>query len=384
MNHENNPAWRGWQRPALVCGSAGVILASALGIWEPASFFRAYLTVFNFCLGIPLGCLAILLLHQLTGGVWGYALRPILHAAAATIPVLGLLFVPLLFSLPILYPWARADEVAADPLLQHRSIYLNTTAFTIRAVVYFAIWSSIGLMLLRQLPPPGAPDHEEAARRQRSLSGPALLLYGLSITLASIDWLMSLQSHWYSTIFPVIVAVGQVLSAFAFAIAVLGMSANPSEAKEVVAPETFQNLGSLLLAFVMLWAYVAFAQFLLVWAGNLPEEIEWYQPRLEGGWQGIALVLLVFQFALPFLFLLSRDVKRNPRLLALLAAFVLFLHFVELVWLVIPAFPPEGMAAHLVDLIAAVLLLAGLGGIWAALFLHQLKNRLGPLSEAQA
>jgi hypothetical protein len=209
------------------------------------------------------------------------------------------------------------------------------------------------------------------ARRLQVLSGPGLVLYGLTITFASTDWIMSLQPNWYSTIFAGLVATGQVLSALAFVIVVLALLATRPPLIDVATPVTLNDLGNLLLTFVILWAYLAFSQFLLIWVGNLPEEISWYLPRLSEGWQGIALLLVLFHFALPFLFLLSREVKRNPRSLGLVAATVLGMRFVDLFWQVMPAFPEARVAQYWMHGVALI----GVGGIWLAFFSWQLQRR---------
>lgn len=378
MHRHDEHSWSRRQTLAQVIGAAGLLLVAVIGFYRPAIMFRSYLVAFNFWLGIPLGCLVILMLHQLTGGAWGDALRPLLEAASGTLPLAALFFLPLLLGLGQLYPWASASQAAHDPHLVSQRLYLNTPFFIARAAVYFACWIVLAHFFHRWSRLQNGDPNSPAARRMRNCSGPGLVLYALTITFASIDWLMSLYAHWYSTIFPVIFGLGQILAAFAFAVAVLGLSDARSGGDVAVSRDTFQNLGSLLLAFVMLWAYAAFSQFLLIWSGNLPEEIEWYRPRLEGGWQWIALLLIICQFALPFLLLLSRDIKRDPRLLAGVALTVLAVHFVDLLWQILPAFPPDDVLGHSLDIVMAIVALLGIGGIWLAIGIKRLRQNLLP------
>jgi hypothetical protein len=375
VNPSNALPWQRWQLRGLIVGVAGLLLCAAVAVFAPEVFYRAYLAAFICWLGIPLGSLAILMLHNLTGGGWGRALRPVLEAATGTLLLMAALFTPLLAGLSELYLWARPEAVAADRLLLHKSQYLNIPFFLGRVGAYFLLWLFLSFILNRWMTQRDREnDNSRLARRLRLISGPGLLVYGLTVTFAAIDWVMSLQPHWVSSIFPVIIAVGQVLAAFAFSIAILGLLARRGESLRIPA-DLSQNLGNLLLAFVMLWAYVSFSQFLLIWSGNLPEEVEWYHHRLRGGWEGIALLLVVCQFALPFLLLLSRGIKREPRTLALVALLVLLLRLPEAVWQVLPAFPPESLTYHLADMGVAVLALVGIGGLWSVVFLGQLKRK---------
>jgi hypothetical protein len=372
---ESSVNWDRFQWRALGIGAAALLLCvGGAALLGRAAFFRSYLVACNFWLGIALGGLAIVMIHHLTGGGWGRVIRRLLESATRTLPVLALLFVPLLFGLHDLYKWTDQAAVASDELLQHKSLYLNTPFFVIRAAVYFVAWIVIAYFLNRwsrqqdETADPGLP------RRFRLLSGPGLVICGLTITFAAVDWLMSLEPHWVSTIFPVVIAVGQVLAAFAFAIAAAALLASRPPLSEAITAEHLNDLGNLLLAFVMLWAYVSFSQFLLIWSGNLPEEVRWYIPRFQGGWEWVGAALLIGQFALPFLLLLSRDVKRNPRSLAVVAGIVLVMRFVDLLWQVVPAFEPEGLLGHWLDLLAAPLAALGVGGVWVAAFLWQLRK----------
>lgn len=356
---------------ALAAGGVGAALCAVGIVIDPEQFFRSYLVAFQFWLALALGALGILLLNNLTGGRWGFVIRRLLEAATRTLPLLALLFVPLAFGLPHVYKWAR-PEAALDPHLQFKlQRYLNVQFFLVRAVIYFAVWLGIALLLNYWS---GRQDREQnprLAQRERDFSGPALVLHSLAVTFAAIDWVMSLDPHWFSSIFPAIIATGYLLPALALAIAAACWLSPRSPLKDVVNPDVWNDLGNLLLAFVMLWTYVAFSQFLLIWCGNLPEEITWYLDRSAGGWQWVAVVLAVFYFGLPFALLLSRDVKRHPERLRWLALAVACVSYVNQFWLVAPTFSPGQLSLRWLDLSTML----AVGGLWCATFFWQLGKR---------
>jgi hypothetical protein len=316
--------------------------------------------------------MAIAMIHHLTGGGWGMVARRPLEAAARTLPLLTLLFVPIAVSgMQPLYSWARPDVVAQDHVIQMKTGYLNVPFFLARAAVYLVLWNVIALTLSRW-----SREQDElglrplgSERKFRLLSAGGLLVYALTITFASIDWVMSLDPHWFSTIFGILFMGGQGLSALAFVIVVLAsVSAQPPMAG-IIKPVHFHDLGKLMFAFVMLWAYFSFSQFLIIWSGNLPEEIPWYLERMHGFWGAIAIALVVVQFSAPFLLLLSRDLKRNPRMLRNVAIVVLAMRFFDLLWLIKPG--AEGLHVHWMDFVLPV----GLFGLWLYVFVGQLRRR---------
>jgi hypothetical protein len=319
-----------------------------------------------FWFGLGIGCLGLLMLHHVVGGQWGDVLRPMLEAGAATLPWLALLFVPLLFGLAALYPWARPAAVAADPLLQHKAPYLNVPFFALRAAACFAVWC----FLSRRLRQWGDPADAAAAARASRLSAPGLILYFLTLTLCVADWTMSLQPLWYSTIYELIFICGQALSALALAIGGLALLGGGRRLSEALPPKPFVDMGNLLLACVMLWAYVEFSQYLIIWSGGIPAEISWYLARQQGGWFAAALVMIAALFAVPFLALLGRGNKARLDRLAAIAALIVAGRALELFWLLKPAFPP-GPAIHWLDAAAAL----ALGGAWLAVFLSRLTSR---------
>lgn len=374
----DHPEWARVQRGALVVAGAGLLACVVGALVDPDRLFRSYLVAFLFVLGLSLGSMAIVMLQHLTGGAWGLVLRRPLESAARTLPLVAVLFVPVAVGLSSLYEWARPESEWAKIYREARhdegfskADYLSPNLFYLRAVVYFVAWLLLAFFLNRWSREQDQGRDPSLPRRFRLLSAPGLVVYGGTITLAAVDWVMSLQPDWSSTIFGVLLGTGQVLSAFAFAIAVLVLLAEHPPLRDVILPGHLRDLGNLMLAFVMLWAYMSFSQFLLIWAGNLTEEIPFYLYRGQGGWQWVAAALALFQFALPFVLLLSRDVKTGRRRLIGVAILVLVMRFVDLYWIVMPAFGKGeeiGIHVHWLDLGALLLL----GGAWLAWFLWQL------------
>ena len=358
------------QYRSLIVGLAGLTLCAAGAFLNPEQFFRSYLLAYLFWIGIALGCFAIVMLHHLVGGAWGFVIRRLLESGTRTLPLMAVLFLPLLLGLHDLYHWAHPAEVAGDKILQHKSLYLNIPFFLARAGMYFAVWIAVTYLLNKWSLTQDRTGEAFLTRRLQFLSGPGLVLYVLTVTFASIDWVMSLEPHWFSTIYGIMFVVGQALAALAFVTAVAVLLADREPLSQVISSAHFHDLGNLLLAFVVLWAYVAFSQYLITWSANLAEEITWYLHRTKGGWAWIGLFLILFHFILPFLLLLSRDTKRRTRMLLIVASTVICMRLVDLFWLVMPAFHPAGFSVHWMDLVAPI----GVGGIWVAVFVWQLKR----------
>jgi hypothetical protein len=367
------PALARLQQRALVAGVIGLAAAVLGAFVDLDQFYRSWLTGFLFCLGLPLGSLGLLMLQHLSGGEWGMVARRVFEAATRTLPVVALMFLPVLLGLDELFLWARPDAVQGDGILQAKAPYLNVQFFIVRAAIYFAIWLLCGVLLNRWSAEQdrGVGATTAYSVRFRSVSAPGILAYVLTMTFASVDWIMSLDPHWYSTIFGLLTVAGQALMALAFAIAVLAAIVPSGAFGDVVRPRHFHDLGKLLLAFVMLWAYLSFSQFLIIWSGNLPEEIPWYLERMRGGWGVIALALVFGHFALPFALLLSRDLKHRARLLATVAIVVIAMRLVDLIWLIAPTAGHHGFPIHWMD----VAIPAGLVGAWLFVFTRQLRGR---------
>jgi hypothetical protein len=366
------------QRLALVVGVAGLALCAVGFAANRAHFFKAYLLAYVFWIGIALGSLAISMLHHLSGGAWGVVIRRVLEAASRTLPFMALLFLPIAFGIHELYLWANPEAVAKDAILQHKAAYLNVRFFIIRAAIYFVIWSALAYLLSKwSLEQEQRGETGQALRMQR-LSGLGLVLYALTILFMSVDWIMSLDPHWFSTIYGILFMGGQGLSAFAFAIAVAVLLSRTEPMSRVIAPAHLHDLGKLMLAFVMLWAYFSFSQFLIIWSANLPEEIPWYLRRWGGGWQWVGLLLIFGHFVLPFVLLLSSDIKRSGRTLIGVAVTIILMRIVDLFWNIGPLHDEESFGATWLDAVAPV----ALGGIWLAIFLWQLQTRpLLPMGE---
>jgi hypothetical protein len=357
----------------------GVVLLLALVAGfasDRGQFFRSYLLGWLFWVGIAVGSLGLAMLNHLTGGLWGLVPRRFHEAAGRTIPGMAVLFLPVLLGLGSLYPWARPDVVAADEGLKLKAFYLNVPFFVGRAILYFAIWGLLAHFLSRWSREQDQGADPSRARRLRSLSGPGLVLLSLTTTFAAVDWGMSLAPEWFSTTYGVLFIVGWTLSALSFTIVLLALLAGEPPMSEAVRPVTVQDLGKLMLTFTMLWAYVNFSQFLIVWSGNLSQETPFYVHRLHGAWQAVAIALVVFHFALPFALLLSRELKRNAKSLAAVAALMLAMRLVDLFWLIGPDLAGHGHEAvplrlHWMDAAATL----GLGGLWLFLFARQVGGR---------
>ena len=352
-------------------GLIGLAAAVAAALVRPASFFPGYLYAYLFWSGLSLGAMAVLMVHYQVGGSWGYLTRRILESAVRTLPVMAVLFVPILFGLDRLYPWARPEEVSADPHLRHLRPYLNVGFFLVRTVLYFAIWLVFAYFLTRWSTLEDRSGDPELWARRRRLSGAGLVLYALTTYFASVDWVMSTEPHWSSTIYGLLFIASQALGAFALATATVVLLSGDREMAGLVTGKRLNDLGNLLLVFVMFWAYIALSQYLLIWSGNLPEEVVWYMRRIQGGWRWVIVFVIFFQFVLPFLLLLSRRTKTTVRTLAALAVLVLFVHLVDLFWLIVPPFRPQGLSFHWLDLAAPI----GVGGIWVATFVWLLRRR---------
>lgn len=372
-------------RRSLIIGVLGAVALLIGAFVEPAQFFRSYLLGIVFWTGMTLGCLALLMLQHLSGGQWGFLIRRPCEAAARNFPLMFVLFIPLLFGLGHLYHWANAATAAADPILRNKRMWLEPTWFIIRVFIYFFIWIAITTMLLRLSRQQDRAGDDllvrvNIRRRMQAISGPGLVIWALTVTFMAVDWVMSLDPHWASTIYGMLFMAGEALSALALMIIFLLILRAYAPLDRILEPVHFHDLGKLLLAFVMLWAYFSYSQFLIIWAGNLPEEIPWYLGRTHGGYRIVALLLILFHFALPFAMLLSRDLKRNARKLAYVASMLIIMRFVDLFWLIAPNELPgaKSLGFSWMDLAAPL----GIGGLWLAAWMWNLgKQPLVPLRD---
>jgi hypothetical protein len=360
---------------ALIAGVVGLLLCGIGVIVSPGHFFRAYLMAYLFWLGVSVGCLALLMVQFLSGGDWGLVIRRPMEAATRTLPALVVLFIPILFGLHSLYPWTNPDVVQESSVLQQKQAYLNMPFFYARMVFYFAVWLLLAYLLNKwsrqqdQADDPAMPSL--ILRKLQILSGPGLLLYGLTVTFAGVDLVMSLEPEWFSTIFGMLIMAGQGLAALSVMIVLLVALSRQPPMASVLSPKHFHDLGKLLLTFVMLWAYFSFSQLLIIWEGDLPNEIPWYLRRLNGEFRNVGILLVIFHFALPFILLLSRDIKRHAKKLLAVAGLVIVMRFVDLFWLIAPEFTPGRLGFSWLYLVTPI----AIGGIWLAVFLLQLEQR---------
>lgn len=359
------------QRSVLFVGLAALVISGVGLFTDPAHFWQSYLFAFIFWAGLALGCLGIFFLHNVVGGNWGVAIRRLVESGLQTLPLILVFAIPLFFALGVIYKWTDASYRAEHFAVGHKAVYLSQPFFIGRTLLYFAIWFFSGFTILRM-----ANEHERTGdpalfRRIKARSAPALLVFVLTTTYAFIDWIMSLEPEWYSTIYAWMFTVGQVLLTFAFLVSVLVLLSKREPFASFLTRQHYHDIGNLILAFTMLWAYMSFAQFLIIWAENLPDEIPWYVRRFSGGWGYIAWTIAIFHFCVPFYLLLMRFVKKNPSRLRALAMWIILVRILDVFWIVVPAFRQRGLEFYWTDLAALI----GLGGIWLAFYIRNLKAR---------
>lgn len=352
------------RRYAMAVGVAAAAACAIVAWVDAPRFFQSWLAAWLLFLGIALGSMVNVMVHELTGGVWGFAIRRPLEAAIGTVPVMAVLAIPLLFGLPDLYPWARPLVGPEVGMLAAKRWYLNAPFFETRAVAYFVVWTGLAFALRSRWKRGQTNAGTRPHAQLRTLAIAGLIAYALTITFAATDWIVSLSVDWYSTAFGMLTMVSQSLAAFAFAVACAALAGDLHTLTNDAA-HTARDLGNLLLTYVMLWAYLAFMQFLIIWAEDLPHEIGWYVERATPGWKALAIVVLVLQFAAPFVAMLFRGFKRHPRRLAALCAVVLVAHTLDIVWLVAPSFRIDAPWRHWTDVVAMV----AVGGLWLGAFL---------------
>jgi hypothetical protein len=357
------------QQRSFVIGVIGAILSVAGALLAPASFYSAYLTGFMFWLGLSLGCMAILMLYHLVGGTWGTVIRRLLESGMMTLPMMFVLFIPILLNLPKLYKWDRPGELTDPKIADIAHSYLNFNGILVRYIVYFAIWIGMAYFLNRWSTEQDSIAGQSTLRF-RAMSSLGLVIYSFTISFAVIDWVMSLQARWISTIYGLLFIAGEALSAFCFCVVIESILSKHKPMSGYLTDTEVHDHGKLMLAFVMVWAYFNFSQWLIIWAGNLPDEIPWYVRRMNNGWEYVGLFLVLFHFAVPFALLLSRQLKRKARSLVWLASWLIVMRMVDIFWHIEPA-------SHLTFHVSWVLfaILAGIGGLWIAYFFHNLRSR---------
>lgn len=359
------------QQRALIAGGIGLVLCGIGYLKSPADFFHSYLFAFIFVLGLSLGSLGLLMLQHLTGGHWGIVIRRPLESATRALTIVAVLFLPIFFGMKYLYSaWLYAPPSGEGALSSFQQHYLTPRGFKIRAVIYFAVWGILVFLFNRWSREQDVNREDRRLRRRfKMLAGPGIILYVFAMSFAAIDWVMSLSPHWASTIYGFLFIAGQLISSMCLMIAVIVLLARAEPFSHVLQRRHLHDLGKLLLAFVMLWAYFDFSQLLIIWSGNLPEEITFYRTRLDGQWGVVAAIIVVFHFFVPFFLLLSRDLKRNLKTLPAIATWLIFMRLVDLYWMTRPEFTSRAVPT-LWDLAAPL----ALGGLWLFVFAGQLKQ----------
>jgi hypothetical protein len=368
------PVVERWQRTAMIAGAVGTLGAIVGWILEPDRFYQAFLFGYLWCLGLTLGCLALLMVYHMTGGGWGTLGRRIMEAATRTLPLMVVLFIPILIGLRHLYPWSRPEVVASDPNVARLArFYFSLPVFIARAVIYFGVWYLLAQRLNRISDRQDQPPEVVFDAKLRAISGIGFVIYAFSITLAVIDWAMSVDPRWSSSIYGLLFMAGQGILAFSFVVLVgAALKPHPPMA-ELWKPDQFLDYGKLMLAMVMMWGWFSLSQWLIIWSGDLPEEISWYLNRTRGGWQTWASVMLLVEFAIPFALLLSRDLKSNWRSLRWIALWLIAARYMDLYFIVMPSFPDRKGHFHYSWLDAVVPL--ALAGLWLTYFFWNLKRR---------
>ncbi len=362
------------QRIALLVGVMGVAAFVLLGFATPKTAYPAYLVAFVYWTGISLACLMLVMLHYLVGGNWGYPIKRPLEAGALVIMPMALLFIPVVLGMKALYPWT--DVAHLDEILLHKKAYLNSGGFIARGAVYFLIWSLLAYLLNQWSSEQDTTSDPAVSHRAQRYAAPGLIATFLAASFAAIDWCMSLEPHWYSSLYSPLLIVGWGLTTFAFMVIIVNLLSRYEPMASAATSDRLHDLGNLMLAFTMIWAYMSFMQYLITWSGNLTEEIPWYLRRTQGGWQFVAVLLIVFQFFLPFIILLFRDVKRGVSSLAVVAGLIMVMRVVDLTWLIVPASnDPASPAFSFLPVLLVPVAIIVVGGVWVGCFLWLLQRR---------
>ena len=360
------PAGHAWNRIPMIGGIVGVVFIAvsfALRGGQPEQFYFSWLTSFMFFLSLALGAMFFVLTHWVTRASWSVVLRRMAEHIMGTLPLFALLFIPIVLGMHDLFHWTDVDAVEHDPLLQAKSGYLNTPFFLARAAFCFLCWVALALWFKRRSVNQDSSGDVATTLRLIQLSAPALFVYALTVTIAAVDWVMTLDPHWYSTMFGVYYFAGSLVGIFAFMSLLAVAMRRAGLLGGTVTLEHLHDLGKLLFAFTVFWAYIAFSQYFLIWYANIPEETVFYSHRAEGSWLAVSQMLMWGHFGVPFLFLMSRKIKRKAGLLVLGSIWMLVMHFMDLHWLIMPVLHPHHVDFSLLDLTT----LLGIGGLFVAL-----------------
>lgn len=372
----------GSKRYGIVLLITGIMVTglSAYGYFSnSAQFFMSYLVAWIFWVSIGLGALFFVMLNHLTGAVWSLVLRRVTESVMIALPFMAILFIPLIFGLHDMYHWTHTEDVAKDAILSQKTGYLNVPFFLIRSAVYFIAWFLIAFMLYKISISQDNNPSAEQIKKMRRVSGPGMVVFALTTSFAGFDWLMSLDAHWYSTIFGVYFFSGGLLASLAV-LTLIGIYLRTKNIlKEIITVEHYHDLGKLMFAFTIFWGYMAFSQYFLIWYANIPEETIWYLHRWEGNWKILSLTLVFGHFVIPFLGLMTRAAKRNLTWLMLISMWILIMHWIDLYWIAMPTYAHHGFHLTWMDLT----LFVGIGGIFLGIFWKFLSsNAIIPLNDS--
>lgn len=365
------PPFETVQQRALVVAVGGSVLLAIGAVVAQAEFFQSYLYAYVFWMALTLGCLGILILHHLVSGSWGHIVQRYAESAARTLPYMAVLFIPILLGMHHLYPWTNHEVAAANHVVEKKLGYLNVPFFLVRQVLYFGFWIFVALWLSRKSVEQDATADPHLTRKMRVFSGPSMVFFVLTVTFASVDWMMSLEPEWFSTMYGVGRIVGAGLTALAFCIVLVRLLSKYQPLLEILNTRHVHHLGNLLMAFTILWAYIGFSEFLIIWSGNLPDDNMWHLRRMNPEWSVFAAILIVGHFAVPLALLLSRQLKRHIEPLARIAVGILVMRLIDMYWLIYPAFNNHQLKFHWLSIVAPI----ALGGIWVWLFVNHLKRQ---------
>jgi len=355
-------------KPALIVGVAGLGLSMIGYFMDPKQFFYSYLVAYVFWTTLALGALFFTLLHHLTGAEWSTVLRRISESVMISFPILAVLFIPVALGMHDLYHWTHTDVVVNDKILSAKAPYLNVTFFIIRTVAYFAIWTFLSWRLHKLSLEQDSNPSPELRKKFRKTSAPGMLLFAVTITFAGFDWLMSLDPHWYSTIFGVYVFGGSLLAIYSFLIIFGLVLRRRNILQDTITVEHYHDLGKFLFAFTIFWGYIGFSQYFLIWYANIPEETIWYLYRWEGSWSIITMIIVLGHFLIPFILLMPRANKRNLKFLNIMAIWIFVMHWIDIYWLVMPNLQQQGFQFSWMDLTLTL----GIGGVFMYWFWQKL------------
>jgi len=354
--------WRRLPLVGAVLAVVGLGATAALAGGQARQLYFSYLVAFLFFLSLALGGLFFVLVQHASRSGWSVVVRRIAEDVMGTLPIFIVLFIPVAVGVHSLFHWSHADAVQSDALLRGKAPYLNTTFFYIRAAVFLATWSGLAWWYRRLSVRQDESGDPQLTRRLQVASGPAIVAYGVTQTFASFDWAMSLDPHWYSTMYGVYFFAGSAVGIYALLGLLVAALDRSGLLGDAVTTEHFHDIGKMIFAFVCFWAYIAFSQYLLQWYANIPEETVWYLERWKGAWKQASVLLAVGHFPIPFFFLLPRTIKRSTRAVVLAAVWVLVMHYLDLYWLVMPSLHPHWAHLSPLDLTTFV----GVGGVFLA------------------